>query len=422
MNRYSSVVFAAAVLLLSSVPGFAFPQFLDLYRSDPFRNPSQDGCITCHMSAGGGDARNPFGQAFERAGMTITPMMRAQYPDRFVYPVSRVSDTLTIHFSDPGNRQVVIESGGTRSLVDVAQRSVDGRPATTPGTPTSPATPAGVASAPASQAQSSEVPVDEFAREGAFFGANVVNLPNGKPVQGGSVDFFIGHRFFQDIDAAGLGSLFGFDSSASVAYAFRFGLSDRVSVAAMRSNALGEKTISLSSSIQLSRQNGSNPLTLQARGGVDGKQNFGLYDKDNPRNPAERQYSPFIQLVGVHTIKDRVSLLISPTFAFNTRDDQRLEFTQTFGTEHNHTIALGIGAGVRVRPTVSLVGEYIPRLWGFRGEQKDYPGVSVGLQKSTFRHTFELVVSRQLIMTPAQVAFQGVDTFRIGFNIYRKLR
>ena len=45
-----------------------------------------------------------------------------------------------------------------------------------------------------------------------------------------------------------------------------------------------------------------------------------------------------------------------------------------------------------------------------------------GLQKSTFRHTFELLISRQQPMTPAQYSFQGVDTFRVGFNIYRKLR
>jgi hypothetical protein len=417
MNR----ILALVVFLLCATPAFSFPQFLDQYRSDPFRNPKQDGCITCHMSPGGGDARNPFGQAFEKGGTMITPLLRAQFPDRFVYPVSQVSPALTIHFSDPANRQIVVESGGMRNLVDVAQRTVDGRPAGTPGAATPP-TPTTSAAAPGDQTVTSEIPVDAFAREGAFFGANVVNLPNGKPMQGGSVDFFIGHRFFQDIDAAGFGSLFGFDSSASVAYSIRGGITDRIGYSVMRSNALGEKTISLSASVQAARQSASNPLTLQVRGGVDGKQNFGLYDKDNPRNPAERQYSPFIQVVGVHTIKDRVSLLITPTFAFNTRDDNRISFTPTFGTEHNHTVALGIGAGVRLMPTVSLVGEYIPRLWGFRGEFKDYPGVSAGLQKSTFRHTFELVVSRQLTMTPAQTTFQGQDTFRIGFNIYRKLR
>ena len=113
-----------------------------------------------------------------------------------------------------------------------------------------------------------------------------------------------------------------------------------------------------------------------------------------------------------------------PTFAFNTRDESRGDDIPGFayGIDHNDTIALGLGAGVRFLPTVSLVGEYIPRLHGFKGELKDRPGVSIGLQKSTFRHTFELLISRQQPMTPAQYSYQGVDTFRVGFNIYRKIR
>ena len=111
-----------------------------------------------------------------------------------------------------------------------------------------------------------------------------------------------------------------------------------------------------------------------------------------------------------------------PTFAFNTRDEERDVPGFAFGTDHNNTIALGLGVGVRFLPTASIVGEYIPRLWGFRGEDKDRPGVSIGLQKSTLRHTFELVVSRQLAITPVDSAVQGFDTFRVGFNIYRKIR
>jgi hypothetical protein len=162
------------------------------------------------------------------------------------------------------------------------------------------------------------------------------------------------------------------------------------------------------------------PLTLQVRGGVDGVRNFGLYHKEN--NPLDRQYSPFIQVVTTRTFKDRVSFTAIPTFAFHTRDDQRDIPGFAFGTEHNDTISLGLGAGVRFLPSVSIVGEYIPRLWGFKGELKDRPGVSIGLQKSTFRHTFELLITRQQSMTPAQYSVQGLDTFRVGFNIYRKLR
>jgi hypothetical protein len=409
MNRF----LVLTVLLLSSVPAYAMPQFLELYRSDPFRNPTVDGCNTCHMSPQGGDARNAFGQAFESAGEQITPMLRAQFPDRFVYPILKVSDALTIHFSDPNKKQIVAEAAGVKSLVDAEKTSVNGVSATVTTSPTRLITPESQA-----EERRSDVRVDPFAREGAFFGSNVVNLPNGKPEKAGGVDFFIGHRFSQDVHAAGLGGLFGFDSSATVAYGVRTGITDRISLSLLRSNLF--KTISFGSAFQVSRQSLTMPLTLQLRAGVDGKNNFGLYRKKN--NPEHRQYSPYIQLVGTRTFKDRVSFTLVPTAAFNTREEDVDVPGFAFGTNHNDTLALGIGVGIRFLRSTSLVGEYIPRLSGFKGREKDRPGVSIGLQKSTFRHTFELLISRQQPMTPAQYSFQGMDTFNVGFNIYRKLR
>src|SRR5262245_10786174 len=416
MNSYTKILLVLAVVLLSNISAFAMPEFLQLYLNDPLHNPNFSGCDTCHMSAAGGDERNPFGQAFERGGMMITTMLRAQFPDRFVYPVSKVNDNLTIYFSDPTNKQTVVEVNGMRTLVDVEKKAVGNQAAAVQVAAAAPAGAQGVAAG----RLVSEVRTDPFAREGAFFGANVVNLPNGKPLRRGEWDFFIGHRFTEDIDAAGLGGLFGFDSSAVVAYGVKVGLTNRLGVGLMRSNL--DKTISLSSAFQISRQSAEVPLTFQLRAGVDGVQNFGLCD-DDQNFSCRKQYSPFIGMTFVRTFSDRISFLASPIVAFNTRNKDSFfppEFI--FGGKHDDTVSLGVGTGIRLLPSVSLVGEFIPRLSGFRGEGKDYPGVSIGLQKSTFRHTFELVVSRQVALTPVQTSFQGNDTFNIGFNIYRRLR
>jgi hypothetical protein len=350
-------------------------------------------------------------------------MLRAQFPDRFVYPTSRLAG-LTIHFSDPGKKQVVVEAGGAKSLVDVDKVAVNGAPAARATTTETAANPAGVRPG----AAISEVsPVDPYAREGAYFGSNIVNLPDGKPQKAGGMDFFIGHRFGSAIcltdcaskpGSAGFGQLFGFDSSAVIAYGVRAGITDRLSVSVTRTNLF--QTISLGTAFQVSRQSANVPVTLQLRASVDGVRNFGMYRKEN--NPADRQYSPVLQIVGTRTFKDRVSFTMVPTVAFNTRDEERDVPGFAFGTNHNSTVALGLGAGVRVLRTTSIVGEFIPRLTGFKGELKDRPGVSIGLQKSTFRHTFELLISRQQPMTPAQYSYQGLDTFRVGFNIYRRLR
>jgi len=371
------------------------------------------------MSPQGGDERNAFGQAFEKGGEQITPLLRAQFPDRFVYPISRVSDALTVHFSDPDKKQVVVEAGGAKNLVDVDRTTVNGAPATNTTSPTR------ITTAATSQAPASEIRVDRDAREGAFFGATIVNLPNGKPQRKGGVDFFIGHRFSQNISDAGLAGLFGFDSSAIVAYGVRAGITDRLSVFVFRSNYF--KTISLGSALQISRQSASVPVTLQFRFGVDGLNNFGLYDKD--KNPSARQYSPFLQVVATRTFKDRLSVSMVPIVAFNTKNNERVIPELALGGTKDYTATLGVGAGYRFLRSTSIVGEYMARLSGFRSTLRNTPGlskdlqrISMGLQKSTFRHTFELVVSRQEPMTPAFYSYQGADTFRIGFNIYRKLR
>src|SRR5262252_590177 len=122
LQRYGLLL----VFLLSASSAFARPAFLEDFRRDPFRRPEVDGCNTCHMSPQGGDARNDFGAAFEKSGMRITPLLRAQFPDRFTYPTSQAGDNLVFHFSDPTSRQLVVESSGTRILVDLEGKAVDG--------------------------------------------------------------------------------------------------------------------------------------------------------------------------------------------------------------------------------------------------------------------------------------------------------
>ncbi len=419
-----------ALVFCTRISAFAFPDYLDAFRNDPFRSPTVDGCITCHRSPEGGDERNEFGSAFESLGQVITPVLRARFPDRFIYPSSKVTDTLIIHFSDPANKRVVVQTDSRYTLVDVEKRAIDGREvaggsvANTPGPAAQPsAIPPSDRSAPLqAETKSSDSPdvnlgLDAYSHEGAFFGMSVVNLPNGKPLNAGEADFWIGHRFLQPIclggkdkcTGGGPSDFFGLDSSALVAYGVKVGVKDRISVSAFRSNLF--KTVEFSGAAQITRQSESLPVTIQVRGGVEGRKNF------------HERYSSFFQLVTVRTFMDRISFVVAPTFAFDTRNEATFvppEFV--FGAEHNHTSALGLGVGIRFRPSVSLVGEFIPRLHGFRGEFKDRPGVSIGLQKGTYRHTFELVISRQEPMTTAQYAVQGTDAFRIGFNIFRRVR
>ena len=112
MFRIKNLVLFLAVFMIAGLNAFAYPQFLEMYKADKFTNPKNKDviCNFCHMSESGGDERNPFGQAFEKGGETFTPVLRSQFPDRFVYPISKVNDDLTVHFSDPDNKVVIVET------------------------------------------------------------------------------------------------------------------------------------------------------------------------------------------------------------------------------------------------------------------------------------------------------------------------
>jgi hypothetical protein len=289
-----------------------------------------------------------------------------------------------------------------------------------------PAQPAGRAPGAAAgnfaQAESRpKIPTDPLAREGAFFGQNIVDLPNGKGQAKGGVDFWIGHRFPEKVfDRHSPGDLFGFDSAATVAFGVRAGITDRLSVAMSRSNFF--RTIELSSNFQVSRQADGMPFSLAVRGSVEGRNNFVRY-----HDPFWVGYGPSLQLVAVRTFAERFSFAAVPTFAFNTRDENTARPDPD--NDYDNTIAMGVGLGIRVMPTLSLVGEWVPRLYGYHGERTDRPQIGFGLQKATYRHTFSLTFSTMRPMTVSRYAqgtgggaFSGaVDTFGIGFNIYRRL-
>jgi hypothetical protein len=96
--RLPRIALCVAVVLFSASSAFAYPNFLEDFRGDPLRRSNVDGCQTCHMSAAGGDARNPFGLAFFSAGTRITPLLRAQFPDRFNYPTVRGAGGVVFNF------------------------------------------------------------------------------------------------------------------------------------------------------------------------------------------------------------------------------------------------------------------------------------------------------------------------------------
>jgi hypothetical protein len=119
------------LFVIPAVSAFALPDFITVYEKDPMAKIKNGNCTLCHESTFGGQ-RNAFGDAFGDNLHLITPLVRAQFPDYFSYPSLKVNDGLTIHFSDPDNKFVVVETGNRKVEVGVADKTVDGKKAVTP--------------------------------------------------------------------------------------------------------------------------------------------------------------------------------------------------------------------------------------------------------------------------------------------------
>ena len=120
MIRITGAVLLLVFLISLAQPVTARPPYLEIFRADPMRRSDVDGCAVCHVNPEGGGVRNEFGSAFEAAQHTITPMIRAGFPDRFGFSSTRLIDGSAFYFSDPENETVVFERNEEKFLIDLA--------------------------------------------------------------------------------------------------------------------------------------------------------------------------------------------------------------------------------------------------------------------------------------------------------------
>lgn len=114
-----------ACLLLGLLLGIAHPvsarpDYLARFEADAFRRAEVGGCVTCHVNAAGGGARNDFGIAYEAASREITPLLRANFPQNFRFDSVTLPDGSMFSFSDPQSRFVVIERQKQKVVADIS--------------------------------------------------------------------------------------------------------------------------------------------------------------------------------------------------------------------------------------------------------------------------------------------------------------
>lgn len=235
----------------------------------------------------------------------------------------------------------------------------------------------------------------------------LVSLPTALRVPAGKSAFRVTHRFTRPLGQGDFGDLagdlFGIDSGAQIGLEFRFGLMKNTQVGFHRTN---DKDIMLFAQYGAIRQ-GDAPIDLSIIASIDGTNNF----RDS--------YIPSVGAIVSRTFGEVAAIYVQPMWVNNSNPNPK-DLFDLLGQEDNNTIMVGIGARVRIRPTVYLVGEVAPRT-GYKPTRTTNHG-SVAIEKRAGGHTFQLNFSTSLATTRRQLAMGGPagDNWYMGFAISRK--
>lgn len=230
----------------------------------------------------------------------------------------------------------------------------------------------------------------------------LITLPTGMRVPDHKSAFRVTHRFLRPLGQGDFGDLledaFGIDAGAQISLEYRYGLFRGTQVGIHRTS---DKTIELFTEYSVFRQHPGMPVAIGFWGSIDGTNNF----RDS--------YSPALGAVITRLVGQYAAFYAEPIWV-NNSNPKPSELV-----DDNDTFMLGLSARLRVRPTVYVVGEWVPRLAGYE------PGVDHGsfaIEKRIGGHVFQLNFSNSFATTMGQIARGGFnnDNWYLGFNISRK--
>jgi hypothetical protein len=214
--------------------------------------------------------------------------------------------------------------------------------------------------------------------------------------------FRVTHRFTRSLGQGDFGSLledfFGIDSGAAIGLEYRFGIIRGAHVGFRRTN---DRTIEFSTEYSVLQQRNAKPVSLSAYASIDGTNNF----RDS--------YTPALGVVVSRTLGPVGTVYVDPIWVNNSNP------LPSELVDHNDSFLLGVGTRLRVRPSLYLVAEIIPRV---AGDDTGVNQASFGFEKLIGGHVFQINFSNGFGTTTGQIARGGTsnDDWYLGFNISRK--
>ena len=228
----------------------------------------------------------------------------------------------------------------------------------------------------------------------------VINIPTTLPLPLHAGDFELTHRFagnwrgrdFSDLAA----DFFGLDEGATINFGYRFGLFKHTEVAANRTNF--DRTIQLQTKYDAFHQDQGKPVGLSAIASVEGTNNF------------SENFAPALGVSISRTFGNYVAAYADPFWVHNSA---------AATGETRDSGFLGLGARLRLRPGLFIVGEVTPRLGGYAPGDAFY---GFGVEMRVGGHVFQLNWGNTTAgATYAQIARGGnPESLFFGFNLSRK--
>jgi hypothetical protein len=232
---------------------------------------------------------------------------------------------------------------------------------------------------------------------------SIINLPTTLRLPKFKSAFRVSHRFTRPLGQGTVGNLaedlFGLDSSALIGLEYRFGLARGLQVGILRTS---NRTIEFFGQYNVIQQSDTKPIGLSVVAAVDGTNNF--------RNI----YSPSVGVVVSRELGRRGALYVEPIWVHNAN----LAPDVLSAGQDNGTLMVGLGARLRVRPSLYVVAELIPRA----GYAPLDHHLAFAIEKRAGGHVFQLNFSDGLGNTMGQLAQGGTsyEDWRLGFNISRR--
>jgi hypothetical protein len=237
----------------------------------------------------------------------------------------------------------------------------------------------------------------------------IVNLPTTLRVPRHKGVFRLTHRFARPLGEGDFSDLlsdfFGLDNGAQIGLEYRFGIMRGTQIGIYRTS---NRTIQFFAQHSTFQQNDNGIFGMDIVATIEGTENFGASTPDG----SSTSYSPALGVVLSREMGSYGALYFEPIWVNNSNE------LPSELTDDNDTFLLGLGARIRIRPTVYLVGEIIPRI----GHDPGVTHGTFGIEKRAGGHVFQFNFSNSIGTTMAQLARGGGDAedWYIGFNISRK--